>query len=79
MAAGVILVLLLMFGSVLLFVFWIWMLIDCMRNGKISANERLIWVIVIVFLNFIGAVLYYFLGRGKQRENKPKKHSKRRK
>lgn len=77
LALGVLFMLLLMLGGIALFVFWIWMLISCIRNDQISANERLIWVIVIVFLNIIGAVLYYFLGRGKKK--KEKKHQKKRK
>ncbi|MBI5398556.1 PLDc N-terminal domain-containing protein [Candidatus Woesearchaeota archaeon] len=64
MALGVLIMLFLFFWVVLLFVFWIWMLINCIRNDRISRDERLIWVIVIVFLNIIGAVLYYFFGRG---------------
>ncbi len=46
-----------------LMAFWIWMLIDCIRNGRISENEKIIWVLVIVFTHFLGALIYFFAGR----------------
>ena len=53
-----------LFG-LLLFVFWIWMLIDCLQRDFGDGSEKLIWVLVLVFLNFVGALIYYFIGRGK--------------
>ena len=49
--------------GVLAFVFWIWMLIDAIKNPRLDSNQRIIWVLVIVFLNWIGALIYYFAGR----------------
>lgn len=52
-------------------IFWLWMLVDVLTRkdkafpGRNKGSERLIWVIVIVFLNIIGAALYYFLVRRK--------------
>jgi hypothetical protein len=46
--------------------FWIWMLVDCVTNKKLSDNERIIWVIVIVFTHWIGALIYLFVGRNKR-------------
>ena len=43
-------------------VFWIWMLIDCLTSD-LPSTEKLIWAVVIVFLHFLGAVIYYFVGR----------------
>jgi hypothetical protein len=42
-------------------------LISILRS-KFEENNKLIWIIVVVFLNLIGAILYYFIGR-KQRIN----------
>jgi hypothetical protein len=36
--------------------FWIWMLIDCIMNDP----DRFIWIWVILFLNFPGALIYFF-------------------
>ncbi len=41
-------------------------LIDVIRSDFRSANDKLIWVIVILFLNIIGAVLYWFIGRNQR-------------
>lgn len=43
----------------LLFVFWIWMLIDCL--GRKKFEEKLVWTVVIILLPVIGAIIYYFL------------------
>ncbi|QDT94327.1 PLDc N-terminal domain-containing protein [Gimesia algae] len=49
--------------SLLLFVLWIWMLIDCVKYEPSTGNDKIIWVLVIVLLNGIGALLYYFIRR----------------
>ena len=74
---GIIFVLLLVLGGIHAVIFWIWMLIGCIRNNGLSSNERLIWVLVILFLNVLGAVLYYFFGRTKKRKTVSKKHKRR--
>ena len=47
------------------FVFWIWMLIHAVTNKGISDGEKIAWVLVIFFLHFIGALIYFFIGRPK--------------
>lgn len=37
-------------------------LIDILRS-KFEPINRLIWVIVVVFMNILGALLYFFIGR----------------
>jgi len=49
----------------LLFVFWIWMLVDAIMKKKFE--DKLVWILVIIFLHFIGALLYYFLVYRKQK------------
>lgn len=43
-----------------LFAFWIWMLIDCLTK-EADQNQKLIWLLVIIFVGFIGAPLYLFI------------------
>jgi O-antigen/teichoic acid export membrane protein len=43
--------------------FWVWMLVDCLSRKKFE--DKLVWVIVLLFLNFIGAILYYILVKSK--------------
>jgi hypothetical protein len=43
--------------GLLLSVFWIWMLIDCLASSMPS-SEKLLWFLVIFLTHIIGAVLY---------------------
>lgn len=60
--------------SVLAIFFWLWMLIDCLNrsDGKFKIggnNAKLIWILVIIFTWFIGALIYYiFIKRGDHSE-----------
>jgi hypothetical protein len=65
-ALGGILVML-MFAALALagFVFWLWMLIHAIQNRGLDGSERIVWVIVIVFVNLVGAIIYFFVGRPK--------------
>lgn len=47
----------------LVFGFWIWMLVDVLRKDFPGENEKVIWVLVVVLLSWIGALVYFFVGR----------------
>ncbi len=42
---------------------WIWALVDAMRNPALTDTMRLVWILVIVFTQIIGAVIYLVVGR----------------
>lgn len=42
---------------------WIWALVDAIKNRALSDTERIIWVLVILLTNWLGAVLYLLVGR----------------
>ncbi|MDG6243299.1 MAG: PLD nuclease N-terminal domain-containing protein [Methanolobus sp.] len=46
--------------------FWLWMLIDCATKEPSEGNDKLIWVIVIIFANLLGAIIYFFVRRPKR-------------
>jgi len=48
-----------------LFAFWLWMLINAIGNKGLSDGERIVWVLVIIFLPLLGSILYFFIGRTK--------------
>jgi len=50
-----------------LFVFWIWMLISAIQNKGLSDGEKVAWVLVVLFLHFIGAIIYFFIGHPKRK------------
>ena len=50
------------------FIFWIWMLIDCIKNEPSEGNDKIIWVLVIVLTGWIGALIYLLARRPKRIE-----------
>ena len=51
---------------ILLTVFWIWMLVDCIKNEGLTGNERIVWILVVIFLGWLGALIYMLAARDKQ-------------
>lgn len=47
--------------SLLLTAFWVWMLIDCLFNRRMRNGNKLFWFLFILFVNPIGAILYYLM------------------
>ena len=46
-------------------VLWIWALIDAIQNPRLSGNERIVWVLVIIFVPILGPLIYLLVGRGR--------------
>jgi ABC-type uncharacterized transport system fused permease/ATPase subunit len=68
MISGAISLFILLVGALIslaCFAFWLWMLVHSITNKGLPDTERLIWVLVVIFLPFIGSVLYFFIGRPK--------------
>lgn len=53
----------LMLIGVLGTVFWIWMIVDCALHESSTGNDKIVWILVILFTHLIGALLYYFVRR----------------
>jgi len=51
--------------SLACFAFWLWMLIHAITNKGLSDGERIVWVLVVIFLPVVGCILYFFVGRPK--------------
>jgi len=49
------------------FAFWVWMLVHAIQNKGLSDGEKTGWVLAIALVHFIGALLYFFIGRPKSR------------
>jgi hypothetical protein len=43
--------------------FWIWMLIDCATKEPAEGNNKTVWILIILFTHFIGALIYYIVRR----------------
>ncbi|HSC21990.1 MAG TPA: PLD nuclease N-terminal domain-containing protein [Solirubrobacterales bacterium] len=59
---------LLLIATVLVFgglgsLFWIWMLVDCLRSLEGAARVR--WALLIAFTHWLGAGIYFLFGRNR--------------
>lgn len=47
--------------GILLFVFWIFMIVDVFKrtNWK-QESDKTLWIILVILLGYIGAIIYYF-------------------
>ncbi len=52
-------------AGIAIFAFWIWMLIHAITNKGLTDTEKIVWVLVIIFVHFVGALIYFFVGRPK--------------
>ena len=43
-------------------------LVDILRSN-FQANNKLIWVVVVVFTNILGSILYFLIGRNQRIKN----------
>lgn len=43
--------------------FWVWLLVDCIKNEPAEGNDRVVWVIVIALLGWLGALIYLLARR----------------
>jgi hypothetical protein len=46
---------------ILSIIFWIFMLVDSIQHKYKDSNDKVVWVLVIVFTGIIGALIYYFV------------------
>lgn len=47
---------------VLVFGCWLWSLIDILK-GEFSGFNKIIWLLLVIFIPFLGMVLYLIVGR----------------
>ncbi|MEK7159822.1 MAG: PLDc N-terminal domain-containing protein [Patescibacteria group bacterium] len=50
--------------GVLFFVFWVWMLIDALKN---QTENKVMWVLLMIFFSLPGAVVYYIVEKRKRK------------
>ncbi len=58
-------IILILFISIFILLFPLLGLISVLKN-EFEGNNKLIWVLLILFLPFIGALLYFLIGRKKR-------------
>ena len=65
LALGSFQILLIVLGGLLILLFPLMALISVLKND-FPGNDKIIWVLVIIFLPFFGSLLYFMVGRGRQ-------------
>ncbi|BDS08321.1 hypothetical protein NT6N_33610 [Oceaniferula spumae] len=60
--APILLILVLLFGLAVL-AFWIWTLVDCVKNEPSEGNDKVVWILVIVLAGWIGSLIYLLARR----------------
>ena len=53
------------------FVFWIWMLVDAIKNRGLSDGEKICWVLAMIFLHVLASILYFIVGHPKRLTPRP--------
>ena len=44
-------------------ILWVWMIIDCATNEPSEGNEKIVWILVMVFTHLIGSLIYLLIRR----------------
>lgn len=60
--------------AALVFVFWLWMLIDCLTK-ETDSTQKIVWALIIFFLPCLGSLIYLFvrkIPRGKVSNTPPR-------
>jgi hypothetical protein len=47
----------------LLFIFWIWTLVEVVTKEPSEGNDKIVWLILVLFCHFIGSILYCLIRR----------------
>jgi len=50
-------------------ILWLWALIDLVKSEFSDKNMKLVWALIIIFIPFIGSIIYLILGRKQKLSN----------
>jgi hypothetical protein len=39
------------------------MIVDCATNEPVNSNDKIVWLLVIILVHFVGALIYYLARR----------------
>ena len=49
--------------GLLCLILWVWALVDIINSRFREDSTRIIWILLVIFLPFLGTILYYAIGR----------------
>jgi phospholipase D-like protein len=44
-------------------IFWIWVIYECVTKESSEGNDKVAWLLFILFVPVVGALIYYFVRR----------------
>lgn len=47
-------------SALMLGIFWVWSLVDCVTNKALDDGQRIAFILMIIFLGLIGSLVYHF-------------------
>lgn len=53
----------LIFAAIFILAFPIWAIIDIIRSDFKQPDNKLLWILLVIFLPLIGSILYYYMGK----------------
>lgn len=55
--------------SVVYFTVWVYCLVDIVRSNFKDPNMKMIWIVIIVFAQFFGPIIYLAMGKSTKTHN----------
>ena len=46
---------------IVLIIFWILMLVDCVKRDFKKQDDKIMWILIVVLASWIGGIIYYFM------------------
>ena len=47
------------FAFVVSIAFWVWMVVDCATRKFKGDVDKIVWILILIFLNLLGAFIYF--------------------
>ena len=47
--------------GILFLIFWILMIVDCAKRKFRKDGEKILWILIMIFGTWIGAIVYFFV------------------
>ncbi|OSS42246.1 hypothetical protein DESAMIL20_1799 [Desulfurella amilsii] len=55
--------------SIIIAILWLMALIDILKSDFKDGLTKVIWLVFVIFLPFLGSILYFFIGRDQKLKN----------
>lgn len=53
--------------ALLCLVLWVYALVDIIKSRFSDENTKIVWILIVILIPFLGTILYFVLGREQRR------------